>query len=273
MSDTDLNPQSRQMADESMVRTLDAQITLIWPQEIEILRRYGLHGPIRILDAGCGTGAASERLAELFPDATILGVDIVDEHLDLASHRCARFGPRVRFGHETLFALDEPNGWFDLTVCRHVIHSIPHAERVVAELARVTRAGGRLHVIAEDYHMLHFQPGALDPSDFWHEGPVRFGEATGTDLLIGRRIVPIFQALGLTEIRLDYVVVDTLRTPREVFAAMMVAWRDGYVDPIAEHTQFSREQATAYFNQMIEDIQNPARYALWLVPVASARVP
>jgi hypothetical protein len=137
----------------------------------------------------------------------------------------------------------------------------------------VTRPGGRVHVIAEDYHMLHFQRGALDPSDFWHEGPVRFGEATGTDLLIGRRIVPIFQALGLTEIRLDYVVVDTLRTPREVFAAMMVAWRDGYVDPIAEHTQFSREQATAYFNQMIEDIQNPARYALWLVPVASARVP
>jgi hypothetical protein len=32
----------------------------------------------------------------------------------------------------------------------------PQPERVIAELARVTRRGGYLHLIQEDYGMLHF---------------------------------------------------------------------------------------------------------------------
>ncbi len=61
---TDLNPQAKQMADESMVRTLDAQARAIWPQEVELFRRYSLPSEARILDAGCGTGEISSRLAE-----------------------------------------------------------------------------------------------------------------------------------------------------------------------------------------------------------------
>jgi len=58
---TDLNPQAQQMADESMVRTLDAQARAIWPQEIELIRRYVLPEDTRILDAGCGTGEIADR--------------------------------------------------------------------------------------------------------------------------------------------------------------------------------------------------------------------
>jgi hypothetical protein len=64
---TDLNPQARQMADESMVRGLDAQARAIWPQEVPLLRRYALPADASILDAGCGTGEGSSRLAALFP--------------------------------------------------------------------------------------------------------------------------------------------------------------------------------------------------------------
>src|SRR5512147_1627361 len=151
----DLNPQAKQMADESMVRTLDAQARAIWPQESALLRRYGLPDDIRILDAGCGTGEASWRLAEMFPRATVLGVDILDPSLDRARARGARFAPRLSFENQSIYELKAPDGTFDLTVNRHVIHSIPHAERVLAELKRVTRSGGRLHLIPEDYGMLH----------------------------------------------------------------------------------------------------------------------
>jgi len=40
----DLNPHVNQMADESMVRNLTAQIEAIWPQEELLYRRYGLAG-------------------------------------------------------------------------------------------------------------------------------------------------------------------------------------------------------------------------------------
>jgi len=270
---TDLNPQAKQMADESMVRNLDAQARAIWPQEIPLLRRYALPEAPRILDAGCGTGEAASRLAELFPRAQVLGVDIVDHHLELARARYASLAPRLTFEHQSIFELDAADRSFDLTVCRHVLHSIPHADRVIAELARVTRRGGYLHLIPEDYGMLHFQRALLDPRDFWHQAAASFGERTGTDLFIGRNAFGILAAMKLQEIRVDYVVVDTLRVPRETFAAILEAWRDGYAESIGELTPISSESAVAYFNQMIANIRDPQGYAVWMVPVVSARVP
>jgi ubiquinone/menaquinone biosynthesis C-methylase UbiE len=269
---TDLNPQARQMADESMVRNLAAQAQAIWPQEAPLFGRYALPAQPRILDAGCGTGEAASRLAALFPSARVLGVDIIDAHLDLARSRYASLAPRLSFKHQSVYELDAEDGSFDLTVCRHVIHSIPHPDRVLAELARVTRPGGSLHLIPEDYGMLHFQRGALDPEDFWHIAPERFGAATGTDLFIGRNIFGILAAMDLEAITIDYVVVDTVRVPRQTFAAILEAWRDGYAEPIGELTPITRDSAIAYFNQMIADIRDPRRYAVWMVPVVSARV-
>ena len=202
---TDLNPQAKQMADESMVRGLDAQARAIWPQEIQLIRRYALPAEARILDAGCGTGEGASRLAELFPRARVLGVDILDQNLDLARSRYGGLAPRLGFEHQSVFELGAPDASFDLTVCRHVLHSIPHADRVIAELGRVTRRGGYLHLIPEDYGMLHFQRGALDPRDFWHTVPVGFGSATGTDLFVGRNTFGILAALKLEEIKVDWI--------------------------------------------------------------------
>jgi ubiquinone/menaquinone biosynthesis C-methylase UbiE len=270
----DLNPQATQMADESMVRNLDAQARAIWPQEEPLIRRYALPTQARVLDAGCGTGEISSRLAALFPQAHVLGVDIVDAHLELARSRYAALAPRLVFEHQSIFELKQPDRSFDLTLCRHVLHAIPHAETVLAELARVTRPGGYLHVLAEDYRMLHFQRcNGLDPSDFWHSVPAQFGSATGTDLFIGRNVFSIFARMRLEQIAVNYAIVDTLSTSRETFAAIIEAWRDGYVDSIAQLTTFSRESAMAYFNAMIDNIRDPLGYAAWMIPVVSARIP
>ncbi|HEY1882696.1 MAG TPA: methyltransferase domain-containing protein [Candidatus Cybelea sp.] len=269
----DLNPQAAQMADESMVRNLDAQARAIWPQEVALVQRYALPPEARILDAGCGTGEISSRVATLFPDASVLAVDILNEHLDRARERYGGLAPRLTFEHQSIFALNADDASFDLTLCRHVLHSIPQVERVLAELVRVTRPGGHLHLIPEDYGMLHFQRGRLDPRDFWHEVPPTMELEGNTDLFIGRNIYGMLAALGLQEIAIDYVVVDTLRVPRETFAAIIEAWRDGYAEAIGEATAVSTELAVEYFNQMIGNIRDPAGYAVWMVPVVAARVP
>jgi ubiquinone/menaquinone biosynthesis C-methylase UbiE len=269
---TDLNPQAKQMADESMVRTLAVQARAIWPQEIQLIRRYPIPSNARILDAGCGTGEVASRLAELFADAQVLGVDIIDSHLDLARSRYAHLAPRLAFEHQSVFELSSPDHSFDLTVCRHVIHSVPHPERVIRELVRVTRRGGYLHLIPEDYGMLHFQRGALDPQDFWHAAPAAFGSATQSDLFIGRNIFRMLAGTNLEEITIDYVIVDPLRVPRETFAAILESWRDGYAESIGQLTPINQASAVAYFNQMIANIRDPLGYAVWMVPVVSARV-
>ena len=78
------------------------------------------------------------------------------------------------------------------------------------------------------YSMLHFQRGALDPRDFWHQVPASMGSATGTDLFIGRNTFGILAGMKLEQIMADYIVVDTVRVPRDTFAGIIEAWRDDY---------------------------------------------
>jgi len=268
-----LNPQAKHMADESMVRTLRHQALAIWPQERLLFERYRLPEGARILDIGCGTGEIALRLAELYPGAAIVGVDLIESHLELARRAAQRFGPRVRFEVANAFSLPYESGSFDLSVCRHVLQAVPHAERVVAEMVRVTRSGGRLHLLVEDYGMIFFHPTRYDAARFWLEGPKAFGEKTGTNLHIGREAYTIAHGLGLRDIQVDYVAVDTLRVSRETFAQIWVAWRDGYAESVAEHTGMSPEEALARFDDMIATLRNPEGYALWLIPILSGVKP
>ncbi len=268
----ELNPQKQQMADESMVRNLAAQVEAIWPQERELLARHRLPEDVAILDAGCGTGEATGRLADLFPRSTVLGVDVLEAHLDLARRRHAALGDRVRFEAGSIFELRLPDHTFDLVACRHVLQSIPRPERALAELVRVTKPGGRLHLIAEDYGMIHFAGSRLGADAFWAEGPASFGARTGTDMRIGRSTFGLLRALGLGSLTIDYVVVDTLRVPRGTFAAIWEAWRDGYTDVLAAHSRFTREEVLAHFEEQLAILRDPDGYAVWLVPVVGAVV-
>jgi SAM-dependent methyltransferase len=264
------NPQHGEMSDESMVRTLAAQADLIWPQEEPLFRRYGLSGRLRVLDLGCGTGDVTHRLADLYPEARVLGLDLVESHLEDARRRYSAYGERLRFAPGDALHLEAADSSFDLVVCRHMIQSVADQPAVIAELLRVVRPGGRLHLIAEDYHLISAEPGAHDPDEFWHRGPVAFGDAIGTDLRVGRKAFGLLRRAGARSIGVDYVVVDTVRCDRETFATMMLAWRDGFAASISAETALGESEAIAHFDEMIATIRDEERYAVWFVPVWSA---
>ncbi|MBL0214925.1 MAG: class I SAM-dependent methyltransferase [Myxococcales bacterium] len=268
----DRNPQAKEMADESMVRNLASQAQAIWPQELPILRRHRLPDAPAILDVGCGTGEISSRLAEVFPRAQITGVDLLEPHLELARRRYAALADRLTFTQADAFELPFPAASFDLVVCRHLLQAVPRPEAILAEMVRVTRPGGVLHVIPEDYDMIHAGPARLDVGAFWHAGPRAYNRAAGIDLHIGRHIFHHLRALPVDDIAIDYVMVDTQRVPRETFAAIFEAWRDGYTESLAGYLGWPPEKVRDHFDATIECIRDPERFALWVVPVVSARV-
>ncbi len=267
------NPQRAQMADESMVRNLAFQARAIWPQEERLFRRYDLPGGARILDVGCGSGEIASRLAEAFPASEVRGVDVLEEHVALARERYARLAPRLSFAQGDAFALAFPDASFDLVVCRHVLQAVPHTERVVAEMRRVARAGGWLHLILEDYGLVHAFPASEGLRAFWSRVPGEFARAIGVDNFVGRRGFDLLRRAGLEAIAHEDVVVDTLRVERDVFAGIIRAWKDGYTDVLATHTGLRADEVRARFEEMLRLIADPAGYVVWRVPVWSGRVP
>jgi len=274
----DRNPQAEQMGDESMARNLAHQAEAIWSQEQALFDRYELSGPIRILDLGCGTGEITRRLAERCPQATLTGIDILEGNLALARRDSAAFGDRIGYEQGDAFALRYADASFDLVVCRHMSQAVPDFPLVLAEITRVLKPGGWLHLLSEDYGMLHMpvverDSGSFDPDRFWNENAVAYLHGIGCDGRVGRHSPALLEKAGYQRIAMDFVTVDTLRVERGTFAGIMRAWRDGYSQVLAEASGRSVSEVAADFDTIIMAVETPPYYAVWHVPVVSGRKP
>jgi SAM-dependent methyltransferase len=94
--------------------------------------------PSRVLDLGTGTGSAALIVADRFPKAEVVGVDIAEGMLDEArTNTPPELAGRVRFeaadGSELPFA----DGSFDLVVLANMIPFFDELVRVVASGGRV----------------------------------------------------------------------------------------------------------------------------------------
>jgi ubiquinone/menaquinone biosynthesis C-methylase UbiE len=270
---TERNPQAQQMGDESMARNLAWQAQAIWPQEQPLFARYGLHGALRILDLGCGTGEITRRLADLYPQAQITGVDILAGNLELARRDSTRHSERIHYEVGDAFALRFGDAHFDLVVCRHLSQAVPNFPLVLDEITRVLKPGGWLHLLSEDYAMMRMPRGARDPDRFWVGTVLPYLESIGCDGRIGRHSPPLLERRGYSNLAVDYVIVDTLRVPRETFKNIWIAWRDGFAPTLAESSGRELADVRADFDAMIAAIATPPHYAVWHVPVISARRP
>ena len=93
--------------------------------------------PRKALDLGTGTGKAARVMAERFPDAEVVGVDLAPEMVEEAQRLLPpELAERLSFQVADGASLPFPDGAFDLVVLQNMI---PFFE----ELARVTTPGGR----------------------------------------------------------------------------------------------------------------------------------
>lgn len=112
--------------------------------EREVCAFVGPRGEERVLDVGTGAGALAFALAAHVQE--VIGLDLVPELIAAAR---ARIGGRrnVSFVEGDAAALPFDDAEFDLASTLRTLHHAARPERIVAELTRVTRSGGRLLVV------------------------------------------------------------------------------------------------------------------------------
>ena len=94
--------------------------------------------PARVLDLGTGTGVVAKALAERYPDARVVGIDLSPGMIEEARRTLApELVGRVDFSVGDASALECPDASFDLVVLSNMI---PFYD----ELARIVAPGGTL---------------------------------------------------------------------------------------------------------------------------------
>ncbi|MFA3919273.1 class I SAM-dependent methyltransferase [Ruegeria hyattellae] len=98
-----------------------------------------------VLEVGVGTGLA---LPYYRGDLQVTGVDFSDEMLQKARKKVRNFGLAQVEDLEQMDArnLSFPDNSFDTVVAMHIVSVVPEPERVVAEMARVCKPGGKIVV-------------------------------------------------------------------------------------------------------------------------------
>jgi SAM-dependent methyltransferase len=123
-----------------------------------IIELAELRGNEDVLDAGCGTGLTTLRIAEQRRECKVHGIDLSPKMIEVARNDAEERGLIVDLRVGSITDLPYSNAAFDVVLTNIMFHHLDLAEKrqAVAEIARVLRPGGR-YVSAE------FGPRAHNP--------------------------------------------------------------------------------------------------------------
>jgi len=172
---------------------------------LDELKRVPLQPGMRVLDAGCGTGAVTRILAEVVDPGPTVGLDFSPVRLETARCLAAEEGRRnVRFVAGNLLAPGLKPGWFDVAFSRFCFQYLPgeRGQTALRAMRDLVRPGGRVVVADLDNVCLYRVPHDEEREEALARFLGRVGEI-GFDNYIGRKLYGMFREAGLREIRVD----------------------------------------------------------------------
>lgn len=106
-------------------------------------------GGDKVLDVGCGTGSLTRALVGVGPSMHVTGIDGSADYVEICRNNSELAEAVLDQGDAQ--ALPYPDNSFDKCVSLLVMNFLPDPGRAVAEMKRVTRAGGKVAAAVWDY--------------------------------------------------------------------------------------------------------------------------
>lgn len=206
------------MADEQVFQYIDgrkyvANVPYMLPKDLEEMNRLDfqhyvlrnllkgnylspVQDPHNVLDIGCGTGRWMREVATTFPQANVMGIDLVDPReqagvLPFPSN-CVFTKGNVMNG------LPFVNDTFDFVYQRLLVLGLPRGtwSGLLNEILRVTKPGGWIESIEVNMTGQRLGPEMERLARWTHE----IALARGCDPMLPEKLAPTFTEAGLTNV-------------------------------------------------------------------------
>jgi demethylmenaquinone methyltransferase/2-methoxy-6-polyprenyl-1,4-benzoquinol methylase len=145
------------MDENAYIRALESTQTLSQPAIRDAMRFLDLQGKEKILDIPCGTGSHMKWMLEEYPDVTITGQDIDQDHVDYVKNKLSAAGliQNCEVITGDMNNLEFEDNSFDLVWCCDGLWPGPKemgcpAEepfRILDGMVKLTKKGGRIAIL------------------------------------------------------------------------------------------------------------------------------
>lgn len=152
---------------------------------------------MQVLEVGSGLGLLAVDVASAAEDVQVVGVEKSSEQITAAAKAAS-----VTYVQGDAHQLDFPDGSFDLVYARYVLEHVTAPERVLGEMRRVTRLGGRVAACENDISLLRVDPPCPAFEEVWLAFQ-QHQRNLGGDGLIGRRLYRLFRQADFARIELS----------------------------------------------------------------------
>ncbi|MDD5411877.1 MAG: class I SAM-dependent methyltransferase [Methylobacter sp.] len=129
----------------------DPMMRRLYPEEAlknALIAQAGIQSGQNLLDMGCGTGTLTLLIKQTQPNATVYGLDVDPQVLDIARRKAEQAGETIVLQQGTATCLPYLDGSFDRLFACLMLHHLTREDkqRALGEAFRVLKPGGELHV-------------------------------------------------------------------------------------------------------------------------------
>jgi 2-polyprenyl-3-methyl-5-hydroxy-6-metoxy-1,4-benzoquinol methylase len=154
----------------------------------------------RVLDVGCGPGTITADLAARVAPGEVVGIEPTSGPLeDARAHAAAAGVPNVTFALGDVYALEYPDGAFDIVHAHQVLQHLGDPVAALREMLRVCAPDGVVAARDADYAAMTWYPA--DPRlDRWLTVYRAVARGNGAEPDAGRRMLAWANAAGAAEV-------------------------------------------------------------------------
>lgn len=199
--------------DSKEASRLETQAKIMSPLLEKQFEIMGLKPNMKVLDAGCGSGAITRLIARrVFPEE-VVGLDIDPLFIEEARKLAESEGiENVRFDIGNIDDLKYDDGSFDLSYCRFVLIHVNDPVKSVSEMKRVTKKGGSVAAAEpDDGNVIFFPP--LPKFEELYSIFGQYSKKIGENRYMGRELFATFSQAGLSSDIHPLAISLTQRNP------------------------------------------------------------